>query len=165
VVLHAKLTWTLSLRELSLPLWRCCCAHCLKSSIVTLFSESIWHHITRRHWRVCTAADINQARSEYKHSLTFHVRHYVVIAMKPVHQLQIHPIVHNQRAPPTIPPSYIRVCAVVCECGEEWTDRQTHRRPWPIYTSPQLCLAWNVITHTQQQNPQSGQETKVSGLV
>jgi len=28
-------------------------------------------------------------------------------------------------APPTIPPSYIRVCAVVRECGEGQTDRQT----------------------------------------
>jgi len=54
----------------------------------------------------------NQAYSEYKHSLTFRVRHYVivatksmhwlryvVIASKPVHRLQICPIVHNYRAP------------------------------------------------------------------
>jgi len=33
----------------------------------------------------------NQAQSEYKHSLTFRVRRYVVIATKPVHRLQIHP--------------------------------------------------------------------------
>jgi len=25
------------------------------------------------------------------------------------------------------------------------TDRQTHRRPWPIHISPQLCLKRNVI--------------------
>jgi len=31
----------------------------------------------------------------YKHSLTFCVRRYVVIATKPVHLLQIRPIVHN----------------------------------------------------------------------
>jgi len=31
-------------------------------------------------------------------------------------------------APPTIRPSYIRVCAVVWECGEEQTDRHTYRR-------------------------------------
>ena len=37
----------------------------------------------------------NQAYSEYKNSLTFRVRRYVVIATKPVHRLQIHPIVHN----------------------------------------------------------------------
>jgi len=32
---------------------------------------------------------------EYKHSLTFRVRRYVVIATKPVHRLHIRPIVHN----------------------------------------------------------------------
>ena len=37
----------------------------------------------------------NQAQSEYKHSLTFRIRRYVVIATKPVHRLQINPIVHN----------------------------------------------------------------------
>jgi len=51
--------------------------------------------------------------SEYKYSLTFHVRHYVVKATKPLHRLQISPIVHNYRAPPNIPPSYIWVHAVV----------------------------------------------------
>jgi len=40
-------------------------------------------------------AEKTQAYSEYKHSLTFHVRHYVVTATKPVHQLQICPMVHN----------------------------------------------------------------------
>jgi len=38
-----------------------------------------------------------------KHSLTFRVRRYVVIATKPVHRLQIRPIVDNYRAPPTTP--------------------------------------------------------------
>jgi len=33
--------------------------------------------------------------SKYKHSLTFCVQCYVVIATKPMHRLQIHPIVHN----------------------------------------------------------------------
>ena len=32
---------------------------------------------------------------------------------------------HNYRAPPTIPPSYIRVCVVVWQCGEGQTDTQT----------------------------------------
>jgi len=27
------------------------------------------------------------------------------------------------------------------------TDRQTHRRPWPIYISPRLCLTRNVTRH------------------
>jgi len=31
----------------------------------------------------------NQAQREYRHSLTLHVRRYVVTAMKPVHWLQI----------------------------------------------------------------------------
>jgi len=49
--------------------------------------------------------------------------------MKPVHRLQIRPIVRNYGAPPTIPQSYIRVHAVVWECGEgQKTDRQTDAR-------------------------------------
>jgi len=51
---------------------------------------------------------------------------YVVIAAKPVRRLQIRQTVHNWRAPATIPPSYIRVPAVVCECGEGQTDRHIH---------------------------------------
>jgi len=35
---------------------------------------------------------------DYMHSLTFHVRHYVVIATKPVHRLQICPTMHNLSA-------------------------------------------------------------------
>jgi len=42
-----------------------------------------------------------------------------------VHRLQLHPIEHNKRAYPTIPPSYIRVHAVVWECSEGQTDRHT----------------------------------------
>jgi len=41
---------------------------------------------------------------------------------------------------PTIPPSYIRVRAVVWK----WCERQTHRRTWPIYISHRLRLTWNV---------------------
>ena len=67
----------------------------------------------------------NKAYNKYKHSLTFRVRHYVVIAMKPMHRLQMCRIVHNYRA--SIPfPSYIQVHAVVWECGEGQTDTQTH---------------------------------------
>ena len=47
------------------------------------------------------------------------------IATKPVHRLQIRPIVHNYRASPTIPPLYIRFHAVVWQCGEGQTDTQT----------------------------------------
>ena len=66
----------------------------------------------------------NQAYTE--HSLTFRVRRYVVIATKPVHRLQIYPIMHNYREPPTtIPPTYIRGRAVVWECGEGQADRHT----------------------------------------
>ena len=38
---------------------------------------------------------LNQAQSEYKHSLTFRIRRCVVIATKRVQRLQIHSIVHN----------------------------------------------------------------------
>jgi len=37
----------------------------------------------------------NQAQSEYKHSLTFRVWRYVVIATKPVQRLQMRHTVHN----------------------------------------------------------------------
>jgi len=45
--------------------------------------------------------------------------------MKPVQQLQIRPKVHNKKAYSTILLSYIRVRAVVWECGEGQTDRHT----------------------------------------
>jgi len=45
--------------------------------------------------------------------------------MKPVHQLQIRPTVHNYRAPPTIFPTYVRVHTVLWECSERQTDRHT----------------------------------------
>jgi len=45
-------------------------------------------------------------------------------------------------------PSYIRVRAVVWKCGQGQTHARTHRRPWPIYISPRLCLTLNVITGT-----------------
>ena len=99
----------------------------------------------------------------YKHSLTFRVLCYVhicivqgykltyvcvVIATNSVHRLQIRPTVHSWRAPTPIPPSYIRVCAVVWECSEGQTDRYTerhaHRWPWPVYILPRLCLTRNV---------------------
>jgi len=82
---------------------------------------------TFTHIHDCGKADHkNQAQSEYKykHLLTFRIQHYVVIATKSVHRLQICPIVHNWTAPSTTPPSYIWVRAVVWECGEGQTDRQ-----------------------------------------
>jgi len=45
------------------------------------------------------------------------------------------------RGTPYNSPSYIRVRAVVWECGEP----QTHRRLWQIYISPRLRLTRNVI--------------------
>jgi len=69
----------------------------------------------------------NEAYNKYKHSLTFRVRHYVVIAMKPMHRLQMCRIVHNYRA--SLPfPSYIQVHAVVWECGEGQTDTHSSQR-------------------------------------
>jgi len=74
----------------------------------------------------------NQPQSEYKHSLAFRVRHYMhlqftnvcaVIMAKPAHRLQICPIVHNYSATCTTAPSYIRIWAVLWECGKEQTDR------------------------------------------
>jgi len=65
---------------------------------------------------------LNQAQSEHKHSLTFRILRYVLIATKPVHWLQSRPKVHNYRAPPTIPQRYIHVCTVV---WDRESDRHT----------------------------------------
>jgi len=67
---------------------------------------------------------------------------YVAIATKPVHRLQIHPIVHNEGSPFTISPSYI--CSSVDM--RPWTDRHTHthRRTWPTYISRLLRLTRTV---------------------
>jgi len=59
-----------------------------------------------------------QALADISHSC------YVDPATKPVHRSQIRPIVHNHRAPPTIP-SYIRVCTVVWARGEGQTHTDT----------------------------------------
>ena len=49
-----------------------------------------------------------------------------------------------------MPPSYIRVRAVVWAYGrgqtDRQTDRQTHRRAWPQYILRRLRLTQNVIT-------------------
>ena len=50
----------------------------------------------------------------------------VAIATQPVHRLQIRPVVHNQGASPTTPPSYIRVRVIVQACGRGQTYRQTN---------------------------------------
>jgi len=42
-----------------------------------------------------------------------------------MHRLQIRQTDAQLRAPPTVPQSYIRVRAVVWECGEGQTDTQT----------------------------------------
>ena len=38
-------------------------------------------------------------------------------------------------------------CSIVWECGKGHTDTQTHRRLWPLYISPRLCLTRNVSTN------------------
>jgi len=67
-----------------------------------------------------------QAQSEHKQSLTFRVRRYVVIAMKPVYRLQIRPIVYNYRAPLPFPKLHPGQCSSV-GMQRGTTHRQTHR--------------------------------------
>jgi len=67
---------------------------------------------------------IGLKQCKYKHSLTFRVWRYVVIATKPVNGEQIRLIVQLE-CTPTIPLTYIQVRAVTWECGEG----QTNRRP------------------------------------
>ena len=87
---------------------------CLKLCVFVNSEQYLWGH------------NLNQAQIEYKHVLANISRsRYVAIATQPIHRLQIRPIVHNQGASPTTPPSYIRVRAVVWACGRRQTDRQT----------------------------------------
>jgi len=64
----------------------------------------------------------NQAYSEYKHSLTFHVRCYVFIATKPVHRLQIRPIDTTTGRPLPFPQVS---SGSVQQCWNAARDRQT----------------------------------------
>ena len=63
--------------------------HCSKITVLNKQINSIIIHAFPSHKLQ------NQAYSEHKRSLTFRVRHYVVIATTSVHRLQIRPIVHN----------------------------------------------------------------------
>jgi len=71
-----------------------------------------------RHYAVMCSASVSSCQ---------YVWSYVVIATKPVHQLQIRPVVHK---------SYIWVRA------DRHTD--THRRTWPLYISRRLQLIRTV---------------------
>jgi len=100
------------------PSWWLICTHCSCASIQDVadthptrnyllslqqflkmqFASWIFFHQRMVVWSrrpTWTNNNNNQAQSEYKHSLTFCVRHYVVIAMKSMHRLQICLIVHN----------------------------------------------------------------------
>ena len=86
--------------------------------------------------------DHNQAQSKYKHSLTFLVRRHVV-SYKTCAPIANPPSSAQLEGTPTIPqvtPGSLQ------QCGNAAWDRQTHRRPWPLYISPRLCLTRNVIT-------------------
>ena len=82
-------------------------------------------------------------------SLTFHIRCvYAVIATKPVHRLQIGPMVHNWGTPRTPKLHLVRCSSAGMRRG---TDRNIDRRPWPTF-----CLAMPnakcnniVITHNK----------------
>ena len=83
----------------------------------SIVDPNVYPHTEASIERVQTLADISRsalyAFAVYK-AISLHT--CVVIATKPVHRLhrlQIHLTVHKYRAPPTIPPSYIPVHAVV----------------------------------------------------
>jgi len=67
----------------------------------------------------------NQPESDYKHLLTFCVRRCVVMATKPVHRLQIRPILQTRGYPLPFSQVTSGSCAVVWECGEGQTGTQT----------------------------------------
>jgi len=78
----------------------------------------------------CIASTLNQAPREYKHSLTFRVRRYVVVTTKPVHRLQIRPIVHNHS-----PKLYVGVCSSVSMRRQTDTQTDTYTE-----TQTQTCV-------------------------
>ena len=53
----------------------------------------------------------NQAKNKYKHSLTFHVRRYVVIAMKPTHRLQTAQLCTTRGHPYHSPKLHLGLCS------------------------------------------------------
>jgi len=71
---------------------------------------------------------LTYTQSEYKHSLTFCVRDTLSWQRNPCTDFANPPNSAQLEGTPTIPASYIRVRAVVWECGEGKTDEQTHRR-------------------------------------
>ena len=73
------------------------------------------------HAHFCFLAMMNQPSSEFKQSLTFRVQRYAVIAIKSA-PIANPPNSAQLESTPTIPPSYIQVCAVVWECLEGQTD-------------------------------------------
>jgi len=60
---------------------------------------------------------------------------YVTIATKPMHQLQIRPIVHNYGHPLLFPKLHPGLCSSVGmrRGADRHTHTHTHRRPWPQY--------------------------------
>jgi len=71
----------------------------------------------------------------YKHSLTFRVRRYVVIANETRAPTANPPNSAQLQGSPTIPATYIQVRVVERECVEGQTDTQTHTDGRDHYTS------------------------------
>jgi len=67
----------------------------MEIKVIKIYYNIFYLHVLLhqiQHFKVnaqCRFAVVNHAQSEYKHSLTFHIRRSVVIAMKPMHRLQI----------------------------------------------------------------------------
>jgi len=91
-----------------------------KSSICSLL-------ISLKQQEVAFATSINQAYSEYKHSLAFRFR--CCCQSKETH-LPSANAPNGAQLEGTLyhSPTYIRVRAVLWECGEGQSDKQTHRR-------------------------------------
>jgi len=72
-------------------------------------------------------------------------------ATKTVHQLQVCSIVHNYGTPAIILQSYIRVCAVLWECGKGQTNRKNKQMAMTnIHFTSATATPQNVITIQQQ---------------
>ena len=123
------------------------------SSNCPLSSTILVRVLSSSAFNVSCVNSTNQAYSEYKHSLTFRVRRYVVIATKPVRAPIANPPIRAQLdgTPYHSPKLHPGPCSSVGmrrgtnRQTDAHTDTKTQRRRWPIYISPRLHLTQNVM--------------------
>jgi len=124
-------------------------------TMLAFWQHNFWSHIPVRKQKTT-----RHRPSTSMYSLTFYVHCYVVMctdcnsAWHCCHSNETRVAIANSPNSaqlggiPTIPPSsYIQIRAVVWACSHGQTDRQTHRRAWPIYILHRLRFTQNVMMY------------------